>query len=524
MVTTTEEYKQLRRFLNPAIKGTKVQSVLESISNGTSHLANNVEAVNDQLYIVTASQQYLDNLLAGRNLTRPNEIGLTDDVYRELGVEVTNRKQVRDLVHNIIKIMYGYEYIQAFSDTTFAEPFALESGDNLIFSFDGQESINLTFSSVDFANINQATSQEVADAITKGIKNQGKDGSAVVKDEGQGKQVTLVSNTMGASSSVTVLGGKAQNSLKFQAIRSTSALATTQWTLSSSGGNVRMTWTGGPNPSLGRVRRGDYINVFGTGFDSRNQGTFTIVNVYSGGVGSAYIEFKNPVFKIETAVQGTDDGVLFFFPKIRKTDSNIMYASVFQTSQRVLQIFLPATTKVVRRERIGAMHVQPDETTDVLGPYVYDEQKLYSIGSSYSTLTQAANSSTGTILQLADSTSFPDSQGFLVLDFGTKNEEGPIPYLARPSSNSLLLSPSYKLKKRHEIGADCSFIVENKPHIVKKDGSDFSSYLTDIASGRIYTQQLIDSVTATGIALVFFIIFPNSYGLGKNEKEKIWGA
>lgn len=524
MVTQTDEYQYLRRLLNPSIRGPKTDAVLEAIATGTAHLANNVEAVNDQLFIVTASEKYLDDLLAGRNLTRPTEIGLTDDVFRELGVEVTNRKQIRDAIHSIIKIMYGYEYIQAFSDSTFSEPFALSNGDNLSFSFDGQETINLTFSSVDFANISQATAQEVADAITKGIKNQGKVGSAVVKDEGLGKQVTIVSNTMGSSSSVVVLGGKAQNILKFQTIRNTSALATTQWTFSSSGGNVRMTWTGGPNPSLGRVRRGDYVNVFGTGFDSKNQGTFTITNVYGGGVGSAYVEFKNPIFKIETATQGTDDGVVFFFPKIRKVDSNIMYASVFQTTQRILQIFLPATTKVVRRERIGAMHIQPDQTTDVLGPYIYDETKPYSIGSTYSELTQKANSSTGTVLNVSDSSGFPDSQGYLVLDFGTKNEEGPIPYLARPSSNSILISPSYKMKKNHAVGADCSFIVENIPHVPATDGSDYTSYLTDVSSGRIYTQQLIESVAATGISLVFTVLYPNPIGLGKNEKEKIWGA
>lgn len=523
MVTQTDEYKYLRRLLTPSIRGPKTDAVLGAIANSTAYLATNVEAVNDQLFIVTASEKYLDDLLAGRNLTRPSEIGLTDDVFRELGIEVTNRKQIRDAIHSIIKIMYGYEYIQAFSDSTFSEPFALADGDNLTFSFDGQESINLTLSSVDFANINQAKAQEVADAITKGIKNQGKQGSAIVKDEGLGKQVTIVSNTMGASSSVTVLGGKAQNVLKFQTIRNTSALATTQWTFSSSGGNVRMTWTGGPNPSLGRVRRGDYVNIFGTGFDLRNKGTFTVVNVYGGGVGSAYVEFKNPIFKIETAVQGTSEGVLFFFPKTRKIDSNIMYASVFQTSQRVLQVFLPATTKVVRRERVGAMHIQPDETTGVFGPYLYDETKLYSIGSIYSQLTQMSNSSTGTILNVLDSSSFPDSQGFLVLDFGTKNEEGPIPYLARPSSNSLLISPAYKMKKRHEIGVDCSFIVENTPHKPATDGSDFQGYITDISSGRIYTQQLIESITATGIALVFTILYPSDLGLGKNEKEYIWG-
>lgn len=528
MTSQTEQFQQLRRLLTPSIRGEKTNAVLEAIAAGMEKLVYNVEAVNEQVYIVSASKQYLDALLANKNLTRPPEIGLTDDVFRELGVEVTNRKQVRDLVHSIIKIMYGYEYIQAFSDTTFAEPFSLADGDNLILSFDGQESFDITFSSGDFASIANATAQEVADAITKGIKNRGKTGSAVVKNEGLGNQVSVVSNTMGASSSVTVLGGKAQNVLKFPSIRNTSALATTQWSFSSVGGNVRMTWVGGPNPSLGRVRKNDYVNIYGIGFDSRNKGTFTITKVYGGGVGSSYVEFKNPAFKIETVSQGTELGVMFFNPKTRRTNSNVMYASVYQTQSKILQIFIPATTKVVRRNRIGAAHVQPSETTSVFGPYLYDSDKPYSIGSSYSQLTQNVNSSTGTVLHLADSTTFPDSQGFLVIGFGTEKEEGPIPYLARPSSNSLLISPAYKIKNKHLSGSDCSLIVENTPHKVKTDGGDYAAYITDVASGRVYTQDLIDSITATGISLVFTISYPGDEGLGKwgtdySEKTKIWG-
>jgi hypothetical protein len=528
MTSQTEQFQQLRRLLSPTIKGEKVNAVLEAIASGMEKLVYNVEAVNEQVFVVSASKQYLDTLLANKNLTRPPEIGLTDDIFRELGVEVTNRKQVRDLIHSIVKIMYGYEYIQAYTDTTFSEPFALSDGDNLIFSFDGQESFEISFSSSDFVSIGSATAQEVADAITKGIKNRGKMGSAVVKNEGLGNQVSVVSNTMGASSSVTVLGGKAQNALKFPSIRNTSALATTQWSFSSVGGSVRMTWVGGPNPSLGRVRKNDYVNIFGIGFDSRNKGTFTITKVSGGAVGEAYVEFKNSAFKIETAFQGTDSGVMFFNPKIRRTNSNVMYASVYQTEAKVLQIFIPATTKVVRRDRIGAAHVQPSETTGEKGPYLYDTDKSYSIGSTYSQLTQSANSSTGTVLHLADSSGFPDEQGSIVLDFGTEKEEGPIPYLARPSSNSILISPAYKMKKKHYSGCDCSLIVENVPHKVRTDGGDYSAYVTDIASGRVYTQDLIDSVTATGINLVFTISYPGDEGLSKwgtdySEKTKIWG-
>lgn len=521
MTDQLEQYRQLRRLLNPSIKGPGVDAVLEALATNTEHLISNVEAVSDQLFISTASGTYLDSLLSGKNLTRPPEIGLTDSIFRQLGVAVTKTKQIRNQIHEVIRVMYGYEYIQAYSPSTISEPYSLADGWSLDFSFDGQETITTTFYTKDFENILNATAQEVADAITKSIKNQGKKGSAIVRNDGSGNVVVLVSNTMGASSSVTVLGGRAQNSLKFQQIRPTSSEPTTQWTLENSpSGSVRMIWTGGLNPNLGRVKKDDYVNIFSPGFLIENSGTFTIDSVQGGSVGQAYVEFKNPIFTPQTTLQGTSDGVLFFEPVKRKTDSNLMYASVFQSSARVLQIYLPAITKVLRRELKGSAHLQNVGEQNYLGPYVYDTDKPYTIGQINGNLTQKVD---GQVVFLDDASNFPDSQGYLVFNYGFKNEEGPVPYLSRPSNNSILLSPQYKIKNRHLSGSNVSLIYENAPHKVDTGGGDYDFIVTDVASGRVFTQQIIESITATGIVLSITIIYPSEKGLGKNEKEYVWG-
>ncbi len=63
---------------------------------------------------------------------------------------------------------------------------------------------------------------------------------------------------------------------------------------------------------------------------------------------------------------------------------------------------------------------------------------------------------------------------------------------------------------------------------VAKDGSDFPFYITDIVAGRLYAEELINTVAATGINLLITIIYPGSEGLGKwgttsDEKVDIWG-
>src|SRR5690606_38144864 len=151
-----------------------------------------------------------------------------------------------------------------------------------------------------------ATAQEVADAITKDIRRLGRKGSAVVKDDGLGGYTILMSETNGPSSSVRVLGGKAQNKLKFAEIRDTAGLPSTQWTLSvENGGVIRATWSGGPDPLVGKVNKDDYVNIYGSAFDSDNRGTFTIVAVNGGLVGDAYVEWENPSGVAETTTQGT---------------------------------------------------------------------------------------------------------------------------------------------------------------------------------------------------------------------------
>src|SRR5262249_47676313 len=102
--------KLLRKFLNKEIAAPGTDAVLDGLSAPAAHLIKNVEAVHDSLYIVSAEGKYLDQRLADREFIRPGLVGLDDDVFRELGIAVTNRKQVRDLINGILEIIYGIEY------------------------------------------------------------------------------------------------------------------------------------------------------------------------------------------------------------------------------------------------------------------------------------------------------------------------------------------------------------------------------------------------------------------------------
>lgn len=536
ITTKEEQIKRLRSYLNPAIKGSSVDAVLDALAgSNAAYLINNVRAVNDQLYIATASGRYLDERLAEYNIVRPPSVGLSDEVFREIGIEVKNRKAVRDLVQQLLAAIFGDDFVRAINQARAYEPYNLQDGDTLLVNFDDKTTIQLEFNTGDFQNIAAATAQEVADTITKHLRNQGYTGTAIARDDGNGPFVQLLSDTIGPASSVTVLGGRAQNELMFDAIVPASGNMSTQWTLSlQPGGIVRYTWSGGANPQLGKVKEGNYVNIFGGGFaSSYNEGSYTISTVRGGPAGTSYFEINNPLGTSGIVVQGINDAVLFYNPVRKTLISRFSYAAAFQSNHRILQVFLPAATKVIRRQRIGAAHLHdPSDPVSLLpnqeGPYLFDITQPYTISEIGTTLNQDLDGTMPRVITVSNASDFPDQQGNIILGYGTSLQEGPIPYIARPSSTTLLISPAYTIQKSHEPGTDIALVDSKSPPNISRDGTDYPFYVTDVVSGRLYAEDLINSVAATGIQIIFTILYPADTGLGKwgtpfSENPEIWG-
>lgn len=853
MTSKQEQYERLRKLFNSAIRGPNTDAVLWALANPAVDLINNIEAVHDNVYISTAIDRYLDQRLADYNLIRPPQVGLSDDIFRQIGISVINKKQVRELLTSILGIVFGEELTQATAKSSQLEPYNLDDGDLLKIKFDAGNVVEVRFNTSDFTNISSASAQEVADAITKSLRSQGKTGRAFAKDDGLGGYVVLASDTEGPQSSVAVYGGRAQNELVFEKVRPTTAGASTQWTVTAvSGGLLRFTWSGGPNPSVGKIRIGDYVNIFGSGFSAVNQGTFNIVDVKGGIVNSAYFEIENPAGVGEIVVQGTSDDVLFFQPFKNSISTKTRYAAIFQEESRLLEVFIPATTRVVRRERKGAAHLRepflttetysagtnqivdigfpaksaindgdyflinsannnslyyvylstvvsgggestaavntafdvpgifvngfpgdvntggqtfmsasagnltrivipmyredaisgttklliyrnpvdisnlgtflgesdtinissidtvlnnfqfnfstpiPLNTTDTYlflmdgtnistpgptdrlrvqlsvsgnpyaagaavsvngwptpynytiydvapvfdwvfevfvsssvtpldpaipgrtgipvdissavtstdvavavsntlngnsnfnsykptsnisricwseigvtdvpvngnisgltisqvqagvdsvsttttvanpsdslpdqeGPYTYDLSQPFVLSDIGTELSSELSPDSGRVVSVADSSQFPDEQGSVIIGYGTDRQEGPIPYLARPSNSTLLLSPAYKVVNTHPSNSEVRLVSQLGPANIDKVGRDFPAYLTDIVAGRNYVEDLIKEVAATGINLVITILYPGDEGLSKwgtenSDKVAVWGG
>jgi hypothetical protein len=162
------------------------------------------------------------------------------------------------------------------------------------------------------------------------------------------------------------------------------------------------------------------------------------------------------------------------------------------------------------------------------GPYMFDETQTFTVSSVNTVLAQELDGTKPRVIQVASSVGFPNQIGYLILGYGTQDQEGPIPYIAAPSSDTLLISPAYTVKNVFPAGTSVFLVAQNNPPIISQDGLDYPFYITDVVSGRIYAQDLITSVAATGINIKFTILYPNDIGLGKwgtiySENPQIWG-
>lgn len=536
---SSDAYKLLRKYFNPAIDGTNTRALLESLSNSIAYLSYTAETVKNQCYVATAVGQYLDRRLASYGITRPAEIGLFDDDFRNIGIQIINRKQVRDLLNNLLRILFGDQATQASFSATNYEPYNLTNGDQLLISYDGEEPVIVTFQTSQFANIASATAEEVASAITNSIRSQSRTGRAFASNDGTGNKVYIISDAIGPRSSVQVLGGKAQNIFKFPTVEPTTGILGTAWTVQKQiSGLIRYTWTGGADPSLGVVQLGDYVNIFGTNFVAQDTGTFNVVTVQGGTVGNAYFEIDNPVGSTSSyiASQAGPNDVLFYVPTRFFVNQQFKYAAVFQDTSNLLEIFIPSSTVVVRRDRKGSAYIQPNPSSPagLAGPYTYSKSQIFYLTNVQSTIDPTAypsgffDAGSGSLLQLVNASSFPDQEGFIYLGYGTSHAEGPVPYIARPDNQSLIISPAYIIQKRHPVGTDVGFVPSKSSVPINALGDQYPFYLTGTAPGRLYAQSLIESVVAAGVNVQWTILYPSSIGLGgydtvADEKTFVWG-
>lgn len=348
----------MRKHLSPALIGRGWDALLRAIAIGDEYKNELAEAAFEQLFKSTASGVYLDRVMADDGVTRPPGIGIGDEPFRALGIKTTARKVLIQVILEVLETYYGSEATRAFSTSEMAEPFALADGDDLYIEVDGQHIHHIIFDANSFTTIGAATALEVITAITRTLRNFGARAySQVFQDPETGDSfVRIFSGALGLTGSIRVLGGSAQNKLLFPArvhTASTGPETGTSWDVTPGNGTngidsgrVRFTWVGGADPELQEVYTNDYVNIYGSIFNSANRGAFPVLTGTT-----TYFEVQNVAAVSQSGIaQLAASDLIFFRPEKRTIQSMGRMATATQGTPGTLEVILPATTQIVQRE------------------------------------------------------------------------------------------------------------------------------------------------------------------------------
>ncbi len=365
--------KIIRSFLSPALRGSGWDAVMAALAVGDAYNRRTAQAATDQLYKCTASGIYLDRILSDDGFPRPINIGMSDRLYRNLGIKTGATKLVLQPILEALEAYYGDEATRAYSMSIEAEPYALMDGDQLLVQIDEGQVTPISFERDDFGRMGEATAAEVAAAITRGLRSLGDFAYSVAfKDATTGlNYVRIFSGALGLSGAVRIKGGRAQNQFKFPTEVETTQVIGTSWDIVPAtaingilAGRVRISWSGGTDPQLQKVIDGNYVNIFGSPFLAENRGAFEILATTA-----SYFEIVNILATAQSGVvQVAADDIVFYESTKKSIQSIARMSTAVQGSPSSVDIILPTTTDAVERGiNTGAYLHQEEQLTVIAG-------------------------------------------------------------------------------------------------------------------------------------------------------------
>lgn len=146
----------------------------------------------------------------------------------------------------------------------------------------------------------------------------------------------------------------------------------------------------------------------------------------------------------------------------------------------------------------------------IKGPYIWDSSAAFVLSSEIATMQSSVQSGKiYRVLTISSDNSIEDGEGYIILDYGKENQEGPIRYLYKPSFNTLAIDPSYIFEKNHSVGGSVTKVGQRSPHVFDQKSGEYPPYLTDPSQARIILEDLISSVKSAGIFINFLVRYPD---------------
>jgi len=170
-----------------------------------------------------------------------------------------------------------------------------------------------------------------------------------------------------------------------------------------------------------------------------------------------------------------------------------------------------------RNSKVFLTNVQDE--TGYVGSFLYDQKNApYTISELQTTISQSVLlGEFGGSIQVHDSAVFPAASGEIVLSYGRQDEEGPIKYIAKPSTSTIFIDPSYRFKKSHTSGVAVNLLRSRFATEPGSTGKNYPVYVVDTVSPREKLKELLLDAKAAGVSVRFIVVLPdnvyNAYSL-----------
>jgi hypothetical protein len=203
--------QSFRRYMSPLLNGPNFRALLGGFAVGEVANQENARLAKNQMFVSSASEQYLDRIASGYGITRPDGLGMRDETFRSYATRIYNYKVTEHSLYEMIRVFYGIDGVQAYVQNNGLPTGSVTDGDTLILKFDGNKQLTIDFFRNEFGDYQNPTQVEASILISQKIQEQKVGGFAIVAPppKNEPPHLRIYSSTMGLRSSVEVVGGTA---------------------------------------------------------------------------------------------------------------------------------------------------------------------------------------------------------------------------------------------------------------------------------------------------------------------------
>jgi hypothetical protein len=161
----------------------------------------------------------------------------------------------------------------------------------------------------------------------------------------------------------------------------------------------------------------------------------------------------------------------------------------------------------------GIILTNIERNLSYVGSYVYEPLGSTPVPASIKTklkqsISEADNLISINVEKLSDKLPAP---GYLIFDYGKKEQEGPVRFISIPNDNSIYIDPSYVFTHSHTTGSEVNFVRSLIPTQPTENGKQYAPYTTDTTLPRNTLKQLIKDAAASSVSIRFILIIPKNY-------------